>query len=415
MRQLVTLLLVVIAGTGCVDAAANLDPATDALREVVVVARGPQDRLAQASNITGGVGAQTAGVFEGRAAIGTSTGVLASNTNAFDALAQVQTVAVDGGSRDVGAVLYIGRRGSSGALVISEQGLFHSRSGVLLESPFSASLENRQVLTVDSYGEGAAEELWLLTPEGVLHAGGGVLKSVNLTGVGAKPEAVVAFGADAALLFADGSLYEISLNENSATRLAKGLGYVASAERGEAGTVYFATDDGLLEVTRDRALTLHTFAAEGQPGKQVLSVAAASGFVVASTDTELFSVESAGTFRIATQPGVLLRGLAIDAAGDTFAASSSLLRRYKTGKPVSFDADVKPFFSAHCMSCHRGGTSGARAINFEDYETAKQNAGNALNRMNAVGVAPMPPSNVETLSAADYAVVTRWVGGGMAP
>ena len=414
MRSL-TLFLAVLTAPGCVEQPAQIDPATDKLREVKRVALAPTERLASSSSIAGGFGAQTIGVFEGRAAIGTSTGLLASNTNALDALAPVQTLSADGGLRDLGEVVFVGRRGTAGTLVLGDQGLFHDRSGVLLEAPLSESLRGRQVFTVDSFGAADAEELWLLSPEGVLHVGGGELRSVSLTGVGAKPEAVLANGANGALLIADGSLYEISLAVHSAVRIGEALGNVASFERGEDGTAYFATDDGLLEVSKSGELRLHTFAPPDMPGLAVSSVAAAAGLVIASTDTDLFSLESSGAVRIAAHSGVLTRGLAIDGAGDTFAATATTLRRFKTGLPASFAADVKPFFSAHCMACHRAGLNGARTINFEDYETAKLNAGNVLNRLNAIGISPMPPATSETLSAADYAVVTRWVGGGMAP
>lgn len=409
------ILLCTLVTVGCVDEATELDPATDALRELQTVALAPTEQIASSTSVTSGSGAHAVGVFEGRAAIGTSMGLLASNTNAIDSLAPVHQLSADGGLSAVGDVTFVGRRGTQGTLVISDKGLFHSRSSVLLQAPLSESLTAHRVFTVDSFGEGADEQLWFLSDEGILNVSGGEVRTVRLTGIGAKPEAVLAAGDEGAYVVVDGSLYVISLTDNAATRIAKGVGIIASFERGDDGAAYFATDDGLLEVRREGPLFLHTFAAEGEQGRAITSVAAASGLVVASTGEDLFAVESSGSVRIGAHPGTLTRGVAIDSAGDTFAASPTSLRRFKTGKPASFENDVKPFFSSKCMSCHRAGVSGARVIDFEDYETAKAYAANALNRLNAVGVSPMPPANIETLSAADYAVVTRWVSGGMAP
>jgi len=52
---------------------------------------------------------------------------------------------------------------------------------------------------------------------------------------------------------------------------------------------------------------------------------------------------------------------------------------------------------------------------FDDFEIAKSFSSLIARRLQALGVPPMPPASAETLTAADYAVVIRWVGGGLQP
>jgi cytochrome c5 len=97
------------------------------------------------------------------------------------------------------------------------------------------------------------------------------------------------------------------------------------------------------------------------------------------------------------------------------------IAHFLIGKPVSYATDVKPFFDQHCTVCHwttPSGTTanGAPATDWDDYATAKSLAPLAIQRMEANGYTPMPPATAnDPLTAADYAVVIRWVGGGYQP
>jgi hypothetical protein len=61
------------------------------------------------------------------------------------------------------------------------------------------------------------------------------------------------------------------------------------------------------------------------------------------------------------------------------------------------------------------GAQNSPVINLADYPTAQSYATTIVKRLKAEGIAPMPPANTEVLSAADYAVVLKWVAGGMQP
>jgi cytochrome c5 len=109
-------------------------------------------------------------------------------------------------------------------------------------------------------------------------------------------------------------------------------------------------------------------------------------------------------------------GLATDANGDAWVIDDASVLHYKSGDPVSFAKDVKPFFAAHCASCHKEGAEGAPKHDFEDFATATEYAESIAKKLTAPpGMGVMPPASVETLGASDYAVVIRWIGSGQAP
>jgi mono/diheme cytochrome c family protein len=82
--------------------------------------------------------------------------------------------------------------------------------------------------------------------------------------------------------------------------------------------------------------------------------------------------------------------------------------------PPSFATDVKPFFTAHCRSCHATGANYAPQIDLETYATARSWAQASLRRITDT-LAPMPPASAEILTPAQYDVVVRWVEGGLLP
>lgn len=423
MRRLFVPSLAALALAACGGTADHqiISGIKEELRPLTTVAGAPTDRVAANSTLTMSSPPQALGVFDGRAAIGTGAGLFAASNSQPDTVAEVP-VYLDGTgiirtdtAATTGSVQLLARRGTEGTLAVTDKGLFHNQDGVLVRSPLSDTLAGKQLLGVDVYGSGASEELWLLAADGLHHVGNQQLVSISISGVNAKPEAALATGASRALVALDGALYDVDLTAGTAVLIHKGLGHVTAAERSEDGELFFATDTGLLEVNKAGELRLHTLAADGAPAQAISTVTAAYGSLVVGTASELYALEPAGVFHLGSVAGLTPRGVAIDANGDTFAAGTAGMLRFKTGKPVSFATDVKPFFTQHCMSCHQTGINGAPAINFTDYETARTWSAEALKRLNAVSVSPMPPTSAETLTAADYAVVTRWVGGGMAP
>src|SRR6185436_19148319 len=108
-----------------------------------------------------------------------------------------------------------------------------------------------------------------------------------------------------------------------------------------------------------------------------------------------------GSVSVSTAGAIGGRSLATDSAGAVWLAEDGKLFRLETGGVTSYATDAKPFFQAHCTTCHKTGAQAAPIIDWETYATAVQYAPRALVRLQAQGIAPMPPANTEVLTASD--------------
>jgi hypothetical protein len=352
----------------------------------------------------------------GLIAVGTAAGLFAGTRAQPDVLSPVSVVADSSAPQSTGAVYLMARRSSGGLLVYADNGLFHDSDGALLLSPLSPVLAGQPLTSLDAFGSGDSEELWMVAGGVAAHVGADQLTPFRIGDGSAVPEAVIAVDAESAMVVQGGSAYVIDFNQLQATLIAEGLSHVNGFDRSEDGTVYVATESGLLERSRAGDVSLRTLAPAGSAPVNVLGVSAAFGSIVAETSQWLARIDPSGAATLGSSaapvPG---RGIAIDANGDTWSADEGKLFRVLTGKPVSFASDVTPFFDRHCMSCHRTGALGAPVRNFDDFETAKSYSVLIARRLQAISIPPMPPAYVETLTAADYAVVIRWIGGGLQP
>jgi cytochrome c5 len=347
-------------------------------------------------------------VMAGAVAVGTPLGLFKGSTSKLE-LTLVNVTAGPNEPPVTGAVKLLARRREGGLFVWSDAGLFHDDRGRLLLSPLSAGLSGADLRTLDAFGAGASEELWLVNGGALEHVGGGTLTRVDIAGID-DVDLAVGVEAGQALAAAQGSLYLVDITRPEALRVTSGLGAVNAFARDDDGTVYLATDVGLLVRSDAGDFSLHLL--DGDAGSGVDAVAAGFGTALLASNgqTLLFSPDAWIVSADTTS-----RTLAVDANGDGWLADGEKLIQLKTGAPVSFALDVRPFFAAHCNSCHSSGASAAPIIHWNDYETARQYGPAALRRLEANGTPPMPPSNVEVLTPQDFAVVARWVHGGMPP
>jgi hypothetical protein len=354
--------------------------------------------------------------MSGLIAVGTSDGVFVGSRTQIDTLSALSVLAASGEPQSTGAVHLMARRASGGLLVYAENGLFHDSDGALLLSPLTPVLAGKPLTSLNAFGSGDSEELWMVAGGTAGHVSAGQLTTFQIGDGTAIPEAVIAVDTETAIVAQGGSAYLIDLDQLAATLIAERLGRLNGFDRSEDGSVYLATESGLLERTRAGDVSLRTLAPAGSAPVNVLGVSAAFGSVIAETSQWLARIDTSGaaTLRPASSPRPG-SGVAVDANGDTWSADEGKLFRVLTGRPVSYASDVKPFFDRHCMSCHRTGTLGAPVRNFDDFETAKSYSALIARRLQAIGIPPMPPAYVETLTAADYAVVIRWIGGGLQP
>ena len=328
-------------------------------------------------------------------------------------------VGAPGEVMETGPVRFVGRRGANGLWVVAGGGLFHVLDGRLLKSPVSTDLSGLTVTAVDGYAEGAAEELWLTTSTGIQHVKSSMMRAVEIEFPKLGPLGIaslaVGAGPDQAVVVAKNQAFLVDLGANKATWIARDIGTVNAWSRTDDGSVMLATTTGLYERLKSGEVKRRTLAAAGSAVVAADDVVSALGGVLIAAGGKVARLEGASFKTFGDLAGPRARGLQVDAAGDTFALDAAVLIKLATGQPVSFATDVKPFMAAHCNSCHLTGAQSSPIINFNDYAVTKTYAPLVIKRLKAEGVAPMPPANSEVLSAADYAVVLKWVAGGMQP
>ncbi len=353
----------------------------------------------------------------GELSIATTTSVL--QRSATSGTWAAIPVGAPGEEMSTGPVRFVWRRGTSSLWVIAESGLFHLREGRLLKSGLSKDLSNIRVQSIDSYGEGAEEELWLTTAEGVRHVKASLMRSVEIEfpklGALGIPSLAIGAGPGQAVLVAKEQVFFVDLAANKVSWIAKDIGALKAWTRTDDGAVMLATTTGLYHRARSNEVTRRTLAPARGADLVIDDVVSALGTVLISAGGKVARLEGSSFKAFGAIASPSARGLQVDAAGDTFALDGTALVKFATGRPFSFATDVKPFLTAHCNTCHVGGTQGAPVIDFGAYAVTKSLAATITKRLKAEGIAPMPPANTEVLSAADYAVVLKWVAGGMQP
>lgn len=354
--------------------------------------------------------ARALGAFGGELAAGTEAGLLVRGADGF---VSPRVFGAGGEPASTGEIRLLAQRGQGALLAHTANGLFHERDGVLLRSPLSATVAELAIERLDAFGEGEAEELWLVCADRLLRVAGGKLQEISVSGVSGRVELAVAIARDTALLLAGGELFRVELAAGKAPRLAKNLGRGLASARGPDGSAYLGTDAGLLVVPPDGGLRRITFAAAGAPPASVVALAARAGRVVAALPDAVVEVADGTSRVLAELAGVRL--LTFDGYGATWVVNGSGLFRLPTDEAISFERHVKPFMQAHCTSCHASGALGAPRVDLTDYATVKAADTIILKRIRADGTPPMPPASVEVLSAADIALIGRWVEGGSKP
>lgn len=331
--------------------------------------------------------------------IGTTEGVYRTTLTGA-AADPVRVIAEAGQAMTLGHVTAIAPRGTDGLLVAAQNGLFHDMESALVVSPFTPLLEGERVDGLDITGRGADEALWVTTARGAFVRRSAGATTLSLSSAPVKR--AIGIDGSRALLFADG-LYEIDVDAGTVRRLGDDPGDVRGVARDD-GNLYVATRGGLLVRRADGEVALHTLASEGEAPRAIQAVAAGVGLVALVVGEDVV-VRDAGGSRVVGRAELDANAIAIDANEDLWVASPRGLSRYATGKPVSFEQDVKPFMSQRCMPCHAAG-GGAPTRAFDTFDVAQSFAPEIVRRLRADGRPVMPPSG--GLTATDYRAVVRW-------
>ncbi|MDP2272593.1 MAG: hypothetical protein Q8N23_24720 [Archangium sp.] len=310
-----------------------------------------------------------------------------------------------------GVVKALSRRGA-GVMVAATGGFFHDAPGRLLRAPVSDDFAMSSLRFVDVVGAA----LWVTTSTDATRVLDGHRETVRINDASetGAVQAIIGRSSTAALLVKGASLYAVDLEARTVKTLARGVGTVTAIDhRGDVALI--GTSEGLLEVATDGSVSRHTLSAT-DVGQAIVDIEVVGELTLVTTTSQVLQL-GAVIVVLADVTQAWPDALTKDVNGDVWFLDGASLVRLSTSvvvPPPSFAADVKPFMTAHCRSCHATGANYAPQLNLENYAVARNWAVQSLNRITDT-VAPMPPANREVLTPAQYDVVVRWVEGGLLP
>ncbi|MBL8914265.1 MAG: hypothetical protein JNM17_26405 [Archangium sp.] len=328
-----------------------------------------------------------------------------TNGNGFEVI----LVGTTDDARAPGSVRAMTVRGD-GVFLAGTNGFFHDAPGRLLRSPLSDSFNMATIRFVD-FTDGA---LWVTTSTEAVRVLDGQRATVKVNDAeeSGALQAVVGRSASRALVVKGASLYAVDLVAREVKTLARGLTTVTAISHRD-GVVLLGTDDGLVEVAADDVVSRRTLAAAGANAANIVDL---EGSLV-TTSSAVLHVTNASAVILSDVASPWPDSLAKDATGDVWFLDGASVTRLTTSiapPPPSFAADVRPFFAAHCKSCHATGASYAPVLDLENYGVARTWAQATVRRLTDT-LSPMPPASAEILTPAQYDVVVRWVDGGLLP
>lgn len=366
----------------------------------------------------------------GRTAEGDLVAVFDSRVHetAGDSLELRRRYVDEGASRSYGGVHDIEPRGTGGAYLATDEGLFLLGSLFVTRSPISD--EVGRVRAISEAESGALAGLWLASERGLFLNTPAGLQELTIAHQEETPRrvAVERWGRVAAVVYRD-VLLTLHPNEGYGT---DGDSIVARRPDLPTGTIHdvaaireqiwVAADHGLFAYDPSLlpAWTQFTLSDEEPVPVLGLAVDAETADVWARTHDALVHVAK-GQVTAYRQPpwesgeptlaldrlGRLWSG----GAGDTLQTAAPSA----TGSgSTTFAAEMAPWIEQHCARCHSNQTA-----DFKDYEVFKARAHDALSRVQSGdmprcdGGLRCPPE--DNLMPADYAVLAQWIRDGLLP
>lgn len=401
--------LVFIAALGIVSCTAEVKvptvPEKIVVPEITTVAVTPRETTRPNRTVHGNWSAPSAVWSQnGAATVLDGTNVQQRNSDDFVAI----LVGTDSAPNTMGQLKAMTRR-NGGVFIASTTGFFHDAPGRLLRAPVSDDFSMAQVRFVDA----SSNALFVTTDAEAYRVFNNRRDAVRVNDADETGALQVVAGRSdtEALLIRGASLYLINLEAKSVKVLARGLGTVTAIDHLADGSVLFGTSSGLITVANDDSVSLHTF------GSEIIDVEVTEDATLVMTNSKLLQLTTTGAVVLADVSEAWPDAMTKDAAKDLWfidGANVVRLSTSTTAPPPSFAADVKPFMTAHCASCHKSGAGYAPIFDLENFGTAKRYASLVLNRLQDTA-APMPPTSTEVLTASQYEIVVRWVEGGMLP
>ncbi len=406
MRHLLLSSMLLAACTGAIQ----VTPPPEEVKAMTVVTGGPVER-ARPNRTTPGAWSSPSALWLQAGEVTVLDGALVRQKAGADFA--TLAVGTDDDLKQPGAVKGLARRGG-GVMLAATGGFFHDAPGRMLRAPVSDDFSMDTLRFLDLMGAA----LWVTTSTDAVRVRDGHRETVRLNDpeeTGAV-QAIVGRSSTSALLVKGESIYAVDLAARTVKPLARGVGTVTAIDH-RGTSALLGTAEGLVEIAADDTVTRRTLSATGQPAQTIVDLQVVGDVTLITTTSQVLQLGSTLFTVLAdvTQPWP--DALTKDAAGDIWFLDGASLVRLSTSvvlPPPSFAADVKPFFSGHCRSCHATGAGYAPQLNLENYSVARTWAAQSLTRITDT-LAPMPPASRETLTPAQYDIVVRWVEGGMLP
>jgi len=307
--------------------------------------------------------------------------------------------AAPGDPTSMGAISSIAPRVAGGAWISAASGLFMLDSLFVTHVPIDVDAPT----AVADAPSGPLAGLWIGAPTGLLHRRtDGHLERVGElapTAIAIEPRGERALILETSAL----TLLEAKDGEIFGSTPALEAGAIHGVAAGPG--VLWAAAEGGLAMQQNGAWTLFT----GAGAVLAVSADATSGDAWARTATQLIRATTSGAISALAAPGAG-DAIVVDGLGDAWATSGDRLARTSVGlSGVTFEADVRPWITQNCSSCHRGSTA-----DFEVYAVFAERAELALARVRA---GDMPRCNGGVICAEadrldDYAVLESWIRRG---
>jgi hypothetical protein len=264
-------------------------------------------------------------------------------------------------------------------------------------------------------GASGGEQVWLAGPGQIASISALATRTYGLPAT-STVTALLATNSRIELVIG-GALEDLDPKTGMLRRVDHDFGSIGFLARGDSGESYLGSSLGLYVRSVDGSWATH-YSLEGSA---VAGLAADPLFgVYASTGSGLYALPFAGPLQVVGSfPDPGNHPLSVDGFGDVWAGSGSSVIQFQSGQPVGYVNQVKPFFAAHCYTCHVTSSLGSSPrLPLDDYEGAKGISTAIVLRLEGQGVSPMPPDpplGPGSLAPSDYGVVVRWVNTGELP
>jgi hypothetical protein len=298
-------------------------------------------------------------------------------------------------------------QGLDNTLVLTSDGLFVMQASAddnspqyVVPSPLNEFLSGYQILCGDSVIEQNEMKLWLGTEQGVYLFTEGRLEHWVLEGL---DEPVVSILQSGRIVFVATAtrLLELDLDLDVVRDNRDIPAKVTKMKRGDDGTVYLATSQGLVVREPDGTHSHYTLTQtqEGAAISDVWAVAGAGAYIL--YEGGLVHLRVDGTLMRIVSGIPNPQSLAFDDIGNLWIATSTGVTEFKTAT-LTFTDHVQPIFQRHCASCHS--TQGGQAPVLDNENNLRQMLKRSLTRIEE---GTMPPVGAG-LSENETTVVQRW-------